>query len=108
MLRYVIETKGTHANLEVSATSVEHELSHIGRTLEETATIFDGKKEELELHEVGTVAATRSFRALQDEGILSSSTRHLSFPLPPEGKPALPPKETKDWPTSSIVEFCPP
>ncbi|KIJ51075.1 hypothetical protein M422DRAFT_137407, partial [Sphaerobolus stellatus SS14] len=49
VIKYVIETKG--------------------RTLEETATLFDGAQEELELHELGAAAATQSFHALRSEGI---------------------------------------
>ncbi|KAF8575963.1 general substrate transporter [Ramaria rubella] len=84
VLLYVIETKG--------------------RTLEETATIFDGEKDELELHEVGTVAATQSLHALRDEGIVvSPSTHHLTFQLRPLDKSDFPQKEQEDRPVSSIL-----
>jgi len=64
VLRYVIETKG--------------------RTLEETATLFDGPQEELELHEIGAAAATQSFHALREEGVIDiSSTPHpMTYQLP--------------------------
>lgn len=58
VLRYVIETKG--------------------RTLEETATLFDGTQEGIELHELGTIAATQSLNSLRNEGLIStaSTTAH--------------------------------
>jgi hypothetical protein len=89
-------------HLEVSGTCLTGRLT-LGRTLEETAAIFDGKKEELELHEVGTVAATRSLHALRDEGILSSSTHNLTYPLPPSKAMTTSQKEPKGRPESSIT-----
>jgi hypothetical protein len=77
VLRYVIETKGKHLVLEAHRA---HLTAITGRTLEETATIFDGANEELELQQVGTVAATQSINALREEGILSTSTHRLTYP----------------------------
>jgi len=83
VLRYIIETKG--------------------RTLEETAAIFDGESEEHELQQVGTVAAAQSFNALRDEGVLSSSTHRLTFPPQPIEKSDQLQKGLGDRPVSILV-----
>jgi len=59
-----------------------------GRTLEETAALFDGAQDELELHELGTAAATQSFHALRDDGIIELTTpsHRISYALPPISK----------------------
>ena len=50
-----------------------------GRTLEETATIFDGVNERLELQQASTVAATQYLTDLREDGALSTSPRRITF-----------------------------
>ncbi|GJJ08646.1 hypothetical protein Clacol_002865 [Clathrus columnatus] len=63
VLKYVIETK-VLINLTIRTK---------GRTLEETATLFDGVQEGIELHEIGTIAATQSLHSLRNEGVISTA-----------------------------------
>ena len=58
MLRYIVETRGVY--IRFSRYNDLDLTLRLGRTLEETAAIFDGEKPELDLAQAGGQAATIS------------------------------------------------